>query len=354
MSKVTLSKKTIDAVSRTVYSDIESRYKEFEDKLSELGLNSEEDFKSILLPSIEQFSKLFKVEKSKPVKDPNKPKKPQTAYMIYLNENRKKIIQEFEQDGTPLTGKDRVTKVVQKAGVLWKEMSSDDKEPYVEKAVIAKEVYNKKMALYNPSEITSTPKGKIDFASLPVDVAPKGWTGPFEDQFLWGQAGKKKFGVGKFKTFDEAVKMAKTLIDEGKECAGITRDKTGYTLRQTSTLCPSKDNEHNVSWIFGEESTAEDKSETKPENKPKKKKLMKKKPASSKKVSFQVQKPIETPEPMSEESDSDEEEDNEISVVPITIEGVEYLYDETTNDIYDKTTNEPIGRYEDGDLKLEQ
>ena len=81
---------------------------------------------------------------------------------------------------------------------------------------------------------------------------------------------------------------------------------------------------------------------------------MKKKPASSKKVSFQVKKPIETLEQVSEDSDSDDEEDNEISVVPITIDGVEYLYDETTNDIYDKTTNEPIGRYEDGDLKLEQ
>lgn len=348
MSKVTLSKSTIGAVSRTVYSEFQSRFDQNNEKLSNMGVDIAE-LKEIMLPSIEEFSKLFKLGKSKTEKDPNKPKKPQSAYMFFLNENRKKIIINFENDGIILEGKDRVTKVVKKAGELWNSMDSDDREPFVEKATLAKEVYEKQMAKYTPDIKSVSTKGKIDYASLPIDDAPEGWSGPYDNEFLWGYAAKKKFGIGKFKTFDEAVKAAKAIIDEGNECAGITRDKTGYTLRQTDTRCPSKPGEHNVSWIFNNGDSVE---VSKVSNT--KKKLITKKSSvnQKKKVKFQLKKKVE-PEPEPEDDSSDEEEEeNEISVVPQIINGVEYLYDESSNDIYDKSTNELIGKYEDGELKL--
>ena len=64
MSKVTLSKSTIGAVSRTVYSEFQSRFDQNNEKLSNMGVDIAE-LKEIMLPSIEEFSKLFKLGKSK-------------------------------------------------------------------------------------------------------------------------------------------------------------------------------------------------------------------------------------------------------------------------------------------------
>eukprot|EP00746_Dinoflagellata_sp_MGD_P008550 gnl/MRDRNA2_/MRDRNA2_117131_c0_seq1.p1 gnl/MRDRNA2_/MRDRNA2_117131_c0~~gnl/MRDRNA2_/MRDRNA2_117131_c0_seq1.p1 ORF type:complete len:627 (-),score=152.05 gnl/MRDRNA2_/MRDRNA2_117131_c0_seq1:159-1898(-) len=60
-------------------------------------------------------------------------KKPQSAYMIWLNENRENII---SQVGTTRTD------FMSKAGELWKELRDEDKKPYEQRATEAKEAHN--------------------------------------------------------------------------------------------------------------------------------------------------------------------------------------------------------------------
>ena len=69
--------------------------------------------------------------------------------MLWLNDNRAKIADEFFAD---LTGKERVTKTAKKAGELWKELSDDEKAPYNEQSAAARAEYQKLKAAYVPPE----------------------------------------------------------------------------------------------------------------------------------------------------------------------------------------------------------
>jgi structure-specific recognition protein 1 len=87
-----------------------------------------------------------KKRKSKKEKDENKPKRPQTAFFLWMNENREKI--KKENPGISLT------EVTKKAGELWKEKVKD-KSKWEQKAAEAKKIYEKEMAEYKanaPSE----------------------------------------------------------------------------------------------------------------------------------------------------------------------------------------------------------
>jgi len=69
-------------------------------------------------------------------KDPNAPKRGQTAYMIWLGENRSKIAKPGQA----------VTEVAKEAGVLWRAMK--DKSKWEKMAVVDKDRYTKEMAAY--------------------------------------------------------------------------------------------------------------------------------------------------------------------------------------------------------------
>lgn len=89
------------------------------------------------------------------------------------------------------------------------------------------------------------PEGCEDGAALEYDdsddstipfldtITPKGWDGPFYGKFLRGNVSGRKKDVGRFETFEEAVKAASKI----EECNGITYepgDKThpeGFFLR---------------------------------------------------------------------------------------------------------------------------
>ena len=260
MAQVTLPKSSISSITRAVIQDCETRFEALISKLNESGDNFDaSDLRKLVVPTVDGFSNLFKAGKvaEKKRKDPNAPKKAPSPYMIFLNENRADFIQYFADEGTELVGKEKVTKVAKRAGELWKQMSDEDKAQYVEKASALTEKYQQEMKDYKPSGDYAKPaskskaSGKIDFNSLPIDVAPEGWSGPFENKSLWKFATKRKFGVGKFKTFEEAVQAAEALVESGEECGGITRDKTGFTLRQTTALCENKEDDLCVSWVIG-------------------------------------------------------------------------------------------------------
>ena len=93
-------------------------------------------------------------------KDKDAPKRPLTSYMIYSQEMRKKLL---EKDSTL-----KVTEVAKKVGALWKELSEDQKKPYIEKAEALKEVYKKQKEEYDASHDTK-PKKKTKKASESED-----------------------------------------------------------------------------------------------------------------------------------------------------------------------------------------
>tara|TARA_A100001015_G_C15043874_1_gene741922 strand:- start:3492 stop:4292 length:801 start_codon:yes stop_codon:yes gene_type:complete len=134
-------------------------------------LNYDEDYK------VSKANKSTKSEgksrKSKTVKDENKPKRAQSAYMLWLNDNRDKIKTEhFTDDDGNLTleGRDKVTKVAKKAGELWKTLSDEAKSPYETKAKELKEQYQRDKEAY---ESSSSPAPQDDTDGEPETSVKK-------------------------------------------------------------------------------------------------------------------------------------------------------------------------------------
>merc|ERR1719251_724383 len=73
-------------------------------------------------------------------KDPNKPKKPQTAYWLWLGENRAALSKEV--------GGSDVTKVSKLAGERWKALPEKTRAPFEKKAAELKATYDKAMEEY--------------------------------------------------------------------------------------------------------------------------------------------------------------------------------------------------------------
>ncbi|CAG5045160.1 unnamed protein product [Parnassius apollo] len=91
--------------------------------------------------TISEAPRKRKEKSKKREKDANAPKRPATAFMLWLNENRKKII----EDNPGL----KVTEVAKKGGELWRDLK--DKSEWDEKASKAKEEYNQAMKKYKES-----------------------------------------------------------------------------------------------------------------------------------------------------------------------------------------------------------
>uniref|UniRef100_A0A674KDA5 FACT complex subunit SSRP1 n=1 Tax=Terrapene triunguis TaxID=2587831 RepID=A0A674KDA5_9SAUR len=82
-----------------------------------------------------------KPSESKKGKDPNAPKRPMSAYMLWLNASREKI----KSDHPGIS----ITDLSKKAGELWKGMSKEKKEEWDRKAEDAKRDYEKAMKEYS-------------------------------------------------------------------------------------------------------------------------------------------------------------------------------------------------------------
>lgn len=111
-----------------------------------------------------------KKKKSKKDTDPDKPKRPQTAYFLWYMEHREEI--KNKHPGAS------VTELAKKAGETWKEMSAEDKKEYEDKFKEAKEEYNRAMEEYNRKQAeegrgdrdSSSPKEKKKKKSSPKKV----------------------------------------------------------------------------------------------------------------------------------------------------------------------------------------
>lgn len=81
-------------------------------------------------------------------KDPNKPKRPPSAFFVFLEEFRK----DFKKEHPDVKG---VSAVGKAGGEKWKSMSDAEKAPYEAKAGKKKSEYEKLMKAYNKKEDTA-------------------------------------------------------------------------------------------------------------------------------------------------------------------------------------------------------
>ena len=118
-------------------------------------------------------------------KDPNAPKRPMSAYLLWLNENRTDIADEYFAD---LTGRDRVTSITKKAGALWGELTDDEKEPFNVQSKALREQYKVLKAEYVPPEGFVLPTKSSFTADVEhIPDAKDSWTGPFKMKYLKGK-----------------------------------------------------------------------------------------------------------------------------------------------------------------------
>ncbi|XP_010103256.2 HMG1/2-like protein [Morus notabilis] len=75
-------------------------------------------------------------------KDPNKPKRPASAFFVFMEEFREKYKKEHPNNKS-------VAAVGKAGGDKWKSMSDAEKAPFVAKAEKRKSEYNKNMLAYN-------------------------------------------------------------------------------------------------------------------------------------------------------------------------------------------------------------
>ncbi|XP_060803236.1 FACT complex subunit Ssrp1 [Amyelois transitella] len=113
--------------------------------------------------TISEAPRKRKEKSKKREKDANAPKRPATAFMLWLNENRKSIVD--ENPGI------KVTEIAKKGGELWRELK--DKSEWEEKASKAKDEYNIAMKKYKDSGAADEFKQKKKAADKERKAAEK-------------------------------------------------------------------------------------------------------------------------------------------------------------------------------------
>jgi len=293
-----------------------------------------------------------KGRKTKTSKDPNKPKRPQSAYFLWLGENRSRI-------KTELLSKQELAKVpdvAKEAGRQWKLVGADEKAPFEEKATVEKQRYKEEMQTYEPQEPV------VIYTVDDYPEASEGWSGPFQTKYLSKNAKNSEGKNLSFKNFDEAVEAA----DKLESCGGITKTSRGYSLRVGPDLISTPESKSSgglASWIKGTPETFVAMVDTTVETKVVKKSNTKVAPPNvfgedcddeeeesiqpvEKAKSLPKKKKInmaKEPEPEPEE----ESEDEELDVEEVVIDGKNYFKTEDGK-IYNKDTQELVG--ENGEL----
>ncbi|CAI9301884.1 unnamed protein product [Lactuca saligna] len=80
--------------------------------------------------------------KGKAAKDPNKPKRPASAFFVFMEDFRKQYKEEHPDNKS-------VAAVGKAGGTKWKSMSESEKAPFVAKADKRKKEYEKNIDVYN-------------------------------------------------------------------------------------------------------------------------------------------------------------------------------------------------------------
>ena len=315
---------------------------------------------------------------TKKKRDPDAPKRPMSAYFLWLGENRGSIGEEYCSE---LTGRDKVVGTTRKAGELWRALTDEEKNPFTIKADTLREEYHAKMKLYNPEMAPMTKKKKQSGPKYdPEDIpaAKDGWSGPFEMKYLktkvTGEDGKS---VRIIKNFDEAVALASEInntwqnkkddedlpewwSDASKPCGGITKTNTGYDLRLGADLL-STDAKHKksgiASWVFGEynapiptpKSNEPEPEAKKDEPEPEAKKDEPEPEAKKTKEIKKLKMKKKTPEPQPKYPAEDMEE------IEIEKDGedVSFLLHEQSGEVFEPTNlTDPVGKVDENEGEI--
>ncbi|KAI3459949.1 hypothetical protein Pfo_016612 [Paulownia fortunei] len=81
-------------------------------------------------------------KEKKAAKDPNKPKRPPSAFFVFMEDFRKQYKEKHPNNKS-------VAAVGKAGGDKWKSLSEEEKAPFVAKAEKRKEEYERKMEAYN-------------------------------------------------------------------------------------------------------------------------------------------------------------------------------------------------------------
>ena len=182
--------------------------------------------------------------KNKQKRGENQPKRPMSAYMLFLNENREAIKAKLLEDSEKVS----VGEIARAAGLQWKALEDTAKDVFIDKSITLKEEYAAAMEIWRTEhpEEASAPKEKKEpkekkakkakVPAKPVNLndapeAPPGISGPFSGYL--SKIVKNSDGKSQFKEFAEAVSAAMEL---GDDCGGITRTSRGWSLRKAITL----------------------------------------------------------------------------------------------------------------------
>ena len=229
---------------------------------------TEQDLKKAVIEGLAKSQKKTKAKTTrggKVQRDPDMPKRPKNAFMLFSDTIREEV--RAELIAASPDGKIRVADVSKVCGERWKAVSEDDKQPFIEEHKTATIAYKEALEKYyteNPEkkvEKTTTKKTtgekkekkKATFSTEDgLPSTPEGWSGAFSGYVL-GSVKDPETGkniLKKFADFNEAIAEATRL---GEACGGITRTTRGYALRKGSTVTPHKnDNTVEISWIKGE------------------------------------------------------------------------------------------------------
>jgi len=98
----------------------------------------------------ELVKKLLDKTELKAKKDPNKPKRPKSAFLLFCDDERAKLI-EKEKKGLKGDAKFSLGVVQKKLGELWKKLPDSKKKKYEEETEKEKEAYYDKITEYETS-----------------------------------------------------------------------------------------------------------------------------------------------------------------------------------------------------------
>jgi hypothetical protein len=273
-------------------------------------------------------------KKSKKVHDPNAPKRPTSSYMFWLNENRSNIRETYFSDYDSIEewdikskkeyylskgleegdkeGKPRIVALItSKAGLLWKELDPEVKEPFEIKFKEAQDEYKTLKMSYRPS--LDCDRGDS------LEESPSGWEGPHcdmtIDKTIKDEDGKT---IKIFKSFTEAIECAESL---GIKCYGITQTKRGFSVRVGNL---KKCDKSIASWTKSDYE-----------------KPIKSTRGRPKKTDSETD---ELTPKSNVINDSDSDSDN-MDVQEITFKGKSYYLNEKNNNVYDPETTDYVGKY---------
>lgn len=283
MASITISNQTITSLERIEFDNDAKEVKVYTTNNESQNFDFKEFMTSYFGPKCKGVRK---------TKDPNKPKRPKNAYMLFCLEKRQDVQSEL--------GTKQVGDVQKRLGEIWKSMTDDDKATYVEQSAQLSTEYKVAMENYetsNPSEKKTTENIVKKAKLIPVDeetakelpVAPSGWTGPFVG-FLKGcpKTNENKRFQKAFNTFEEAVMKADEFSND--QVGGIVKTSKGYCIRAGSKIIqtPGSNAKNEYCWLFTPSDEPEktvvetsDNQQNVPEKKKKVKKIKKKASVSS-------------------------------------------------------------------------